>query len=233
MDFWGMASSFAVSNSSSVLMHVAAQAVPSYTLAEMLPWSVAALAAAGCCVSTAVAEKRRRKLKRCRRRIEEVTNRSQRIDTAKNTYIRQLLLLFASHTHALEDYNRNVVNRLQAREFVQLLNEAQRGGMLDSRRESFYEMFDKAFLKFFPTFINDVNALLLPERRLPQGSPNKLSHEGRMLAFLRMGIDDSSLLASLLGVSVNSLYTYRTKMKNRAENRAEFEENIRKIAPNI
>ena len=43
---------------------------------------------------------------------------------------------------------------------------------------------------------------------------------------MRLGIDDSSQIARFLGLSLNTIYTYRNKMKSRAINREKFEEEV-------
>lgn len=79
----------------------------------------------------------------------------------------------------------------------------------------------------FPTFIDEVNALLGPDKGFEQLSePVKLTPELRILAFMRLGLDDSAQIARFLGLSLNTVYTYRNRMKSRAKNRATFENDI-------
>lgn len=56
-----------------------------------------------------------------------------------------------------------------------------------------------------------------------------LNTELRIFAIIRLGIDDSSKIANFLHYSINTIYTYRNKVKNRAINRENFEEEIMKI----
>lgn len=51
----------------------------------------------------------------------------------------------------------------------------------------------------------------------------------RILAFTRLGIDESTRIAQVLNYSVYTIYTYRNKLKNRAINRDTFAEDIMKI----
>ena len=50
-----------------------------------------------------------------------------------------------------------------------------------------------------------------------------------MLALMMTGITDSSRLARFLGLSLNTVYTYRTRLKGRALDRENFEEKLRKL----
>ena len=57
----------------------------------------------------------------------------------------------------------------------------------------------------------------------------KLNTELRILAFLRLGIDDSEQIAQFLGLSLNTIYTYRNRLKSRAINRNTFDADVMKI----
>lgn len=46
---------------------------------------------------------------------------------------------------------------------------------------------------------------------------------------MRLGIDDCARIAKFLGLSVNTVYTYRNKLKSRAADRDNFEADIMKI----
>ena len=56
-----------------------------------------------------------------------------------------------------------------------------------------------------------------------------MTPELRILAFMRLGIEESAKIAQLLNYSVYTIYTYRNKLKNRALSRDDFEENIMKV----
>ena len=46
---------------------------------------------------------------------------------------------------------------------------------------------------------------------------------------MRLGVTDSTRLAKFLGLSLNTVYTYRNRMKNRAKKRETFETDILSI----
>ena len=78
-------------------------------------------------------------------------------------------------------------------------------------------------------FIDEFNALLQPEERIEVKEPGKLTTELRIFAFLRMGVDDSAKVARFLHYSVNTIYAYRNKVKNKAIDRTNFEADVMKI----
>ena len=62
--------------------------------------------------------------------------------------------------------------------------------------------------------------------RPPKGS---LNSELRIFALIRLGITDSTKIASLMHYSVQTIYNYRNRTKNRALNRDTFEEDVKGI----
>lgn len=101
--------------------------------------------------------------------------------------------------------------------------------MIDEQRKKFDDIFDDAFLAIYPTFINDVNALLAPEKRVVTPAKNVLTTELRVLAFTRLGVDDTAQVARFLGVTLNTVYTYRNKLRNKAIRRDTFDADVMKI----
>ena len=60
------------------------------------------------------------------------------------------------------------------------------------------------------------NALFDPvNRRVPE-SPKTLTTEMRIFALIRIGINDSERIAKFLHYSVNTINTYKTRVKNKS-----------------
>jgi hypothetical protein len=100
----------------------------------------------------------------------------------------------------------------------------------DAELKNFYKTFDTSFLTLYPTFVEEFNALLKEDSRVKIKDGELLSTELRIFALIKLGITQSSHIASLLRYSVNTIYNYRAQVKNAAlENRGNFEETVRKI----
>jgi hypothetical protein len=100
----------------------------------------------------------------------------------------------------------------------------------DAELKNFYKTFDTSFLSLYPTFVEEFNALLKEDSRIRLKDGELLSTELRIFALIKLGITQSSHIASLLRYSVNTIYNYRAQVKNAAlENRENFEETVRKI----
>lgn len=117
--------------------------------------------------------------------------------------------------------------KLKPKQVDDLYEQIQTGKLLRDQTAKFLEVFDSTFLSIFPKFADEVNSLLRADAQLAQSDPDKLSTELRILAFMRLGIDDATRVAKFLNLSVNTVYTYRNKMKNRASDREKFEENLK------
>lgn len=169
----------------------------------------------------------------CRRKMVSDAEIEKADDfSLKDAYIHRMLDLSYEYVDRLEEFNRMAARKIKAKQVDDLYEQIQTGKLLRDQTAKFLEVFDSTFLSIFPRFADEVNVLLRPDGQLAQPSPDKLSTELRILAFMRLGIDDASRVAKFLNLSVNTVYTYRNKMKNRASNRENFEENIKNHVEN-
>ena len=100
----------------------------------------------------------------------------------------------------------------------------------EAELKNFYKTFDTSFLSLYPTFVEDLNALLAEDGRIVVKEGGLLNTELRIFALIKLGITQSSHIASLLRYSVNTIYNYRAQVKNAAlSDRENFEDNVRKI----
>lgn len=81
----------------------------------------------------------------------------------------------------------------------------------------------------YPHFVENVNMLLEEDNRVVMSNPDQLTTELRVLAFARLGVADTATVARFLGLSLNTIYTYRNKMRSRARSRETFDEDVMKI----
>ncbi|MDE6859359.1 MAG: hypothetical protein K2J65_02985 [Duncaniella sp.] len=148
---------------------------------------------------------------------------------SKETYMSQFMNLCSSYMESLEEFNRMCRRKITAGQSEDLLKVIKAGKVMDDQRKKFYDIFDDSFLHIYPTFVSDVNELLIPEKRVSVSAPNVLTTELRILAFMRLGVEDTAQVARFLGLSLNTIYTYRNKMRTRAINRDVFEEQVMRI----
>lgn len=163
-----------------------------------------------------------------RRRIAADRERIAANSSLKDAYIRQILDLCSDYIDRLEEFNRMAARKIKAKQVDDLYEQIRTGKLMREQTAKFFEVFDKTFHSICPGFVDEVNALLRPSERVAVPSGGNLTTELRILAFMRLGIDDGAKVAKFLGLSVNTVYTYRNKMRNRAVDREKFEENIMK-----
>lgn len=162
----------------------------------------------------------------------EAHNTRQLRDSVANRelYITQLLKLCSSYVDGFEELMKFVTRKLKANQAADLLSTIESGRMLTEFSEKFFVVYDEAIFKIFPNFVDDVNRLLQPDKQVELPATGRLSPELRILAFMRLGVTDSTRISKFLGLSLNTVYTYRNRMKNRAVNRETFESDVLKIA---
>ena len=96
--------------------------------------------------------------------------------------------------------------------------------------KSFYRLFDEIFLGIFPDFPDKVNSMLKEGKQINIKHKGTLPTELRILAVIRLGITESRKIAEFLNTSVNTIYTYRTKMRyDSIAGPDKFEENVKNI----
>jgi cell division protein FtsB len=101
---------------------------------------------------------------------------------------------------------------------------------MENELKEFYDIFDETFLKLFPTFVKDFNALLNDEGKICPKVDGKLNTELRVFALIRLGVTDSEKIAQFLRCSVTTIYNYRVKVRNSAlGERARIEEKVMDI----
>jgi DNA-binding NarL/FixJ family response regulator len=90
--------------------------------------------------------------------------------------------------------------------------------------------FDKVFLKLFPNFVPHYNALFRVEDQVHLRENELLNTDLRIFALIRMGINNNEKIAEILEYSVNTIYSYKTKIKNKSlVPNEEFEDQIMAI----
>ncbi|RGN31950.1 DUF6377 domain-containing protein [Bacteroides oleiciplenus] len=165
-----------------------------------------------------------------RSHLEQANEQLQMSNHIKEEYIGRFLKLCSAYIDRLDAYRRMVNKKLSGGQTEELLKMVRSRDVLDTDLKELYENFDTAFLHLFPDFVGKFNKLLQPEERIVLRKGELLNTELRIFALIRLGIDDSSQIAEFLRYSVNTIYNYRAKVKNKAcISRDDFETCVMKI----
>ena len=167
-----------------------------------------------------------------RRQLKRVDSMKQHLEEAnktKDVYISQFLTLSSIYMDKLQQFSKLVNRKLSAGQVEELQKLTKSGKFIEEQSKEFYSVFDDAFLHIYPDFPRKVNELLRPEEQIVPAEGELLNSDLRILAFMRLGIDDAQRVAQILNYSVNTIYAYRNKLRNRAINRDSFEKDIMAI----
>jgi hypothetical protein len=148
----------------------------------------------------------------------------------KDEYIGRFIKLSSVYVDKLDAYRRVVHRKISGGQTAELLEMTRSRDALEPEFKELYDTFDVAFLQLFPNFINRFNALLQPDAHVIPKKGELLSTELRIFALIRLGISDSSQIAEFLHYSVNTIYNYRAKVKNKSLlPRDDFENTVMQI----
>lgn len=148
----------------------------------------------------------------------------------KEEYIVYLLDECSKYIAKLDDYRDMVNKKVRGRHYEELYKITRDNALKEEEYKLLFTNFDSMFIHLFPDFIPQLNALLLENEQIILKKGELLNTELRIFALIRLGISDSAKIAKFLGYSVNTIYNYRTKMKNKSKiSRDDFEQRIKKI----
>ena len=164
--------------------------------------------------------------------ISSINNQMKEANRIKEEYIGRFLELNSIMIERGEK-RLKLFNRLaRERKLEELYAELKATEPVANSIRDFHQHFDEAFLNIFPDFIAHVNQLLMEEYQFESTGEGvkKLTTELRILALVRLGINDNQKIADILRSSITTIYTYRSKLKAKAINKESFEDDVRKIA---
>ncbi|MBO4943112.1 MAG: hypothetical protein J6C95_06755 [Muribaculaceae bacterium] len=168
-------------------------------------------------------------LRREMKRMTALQDNLRAANAAKEVYISQFLQLCSIYMDKLNQFCKIATRKLAAGQADELYRMTKSGKFAEEQSHEFYEVFDNAFLHIYPDFVAQVNALLRPEARIELPPGEMLNTDLRILAFMRLGIEESARIAQILNYSLNTIYAYRNRLKTRAIDRENFEADIMKI----
>ena len=162
--------------------------------------------------------------------IEAANNEMKESNRIKDEYIGRFLELSSNYIQRDEE-RAKLLNRLaRDKKMAELYTELKSSSSLNESIRLFYQNFDTAFLNIYPNFIKEVNSLMANGNQFEVDGGQKLTTELRILALIRLGINDNQKIANILRSSITTIYTYRSKIKSRALSKDTFEDEIRIIA---
>lgn len=172
----------------------------------------------------------RQHLQEANARLQVLNRQLQEANFVKEEYIGHFLNQCSVYLDKLESYQKTVRKHTLAKRMNALLQMTEPEAVTQAELRGFYTSFDSAFLHLYPSFVADFNALLEKDQHIIPKNGELLNTELRIFALIRLGITDSNKIAHFLRYSVNTIYNYRSQIKNKAAGeRDQFEREVMRI----
>ena len=156
---------------------------------------------------------------------DELANTNAKRELMANAFI----MLCYQYIERLDSQRKLVIRKIKANqqnELLSILSSSKRG---TEESQNFFSQFDKIFLSLYPSFVNELNSLLIPEAQIELKEDNELTPSLRVAALVRLGVTESPKIAGILSYSLQTIYNYRSTLKNSAIDKEHFEENLQKL----
>ena len=161
--------------------------------------------------------------------LDELNKRLSESNHVKEEYIGLIFNLCSTYIDKMESYRINIHKKIKSNkvEDVRMMTSS---SLMAEEIKEFFGNFDAIFLNLYPNFIDEFNALLPDDEQIIPKTGDILTPELRVYALIRLGITDSSKIASFLHYSPQTVYNYKLKIKNKlAVSKEEFAVLIRHI----
>ena len=155
----------------------------------------------------------------------ELANTIAKRENMANAYIN----LCYQYIERLDNLRKLVIRKIKANQQHELLIMLSSSKRSVEENQNFFLQFDKIFLSLYPSFVKELNTLLVPEAQIQLKDKDELTPPLRVAALIRLGLTESAKIAGILAYSPQTIYNYRSALKNNAIDKNRFEENLQKI----
>ena len=135
--------------------------------------------------------------------------------------------LCAQYIEKLDRQQTLVKRKIKAGQAADLLTQFSSTRVSSAESESFLRDFDQSFLALYPTFREELNALLQPEHRIAIPKTATLTTVQRIVALNRLGVHDCTEIAYLLFASTQTIYNRRSEFRAKAISKATIDDDVK------
>jgi hypothetical protein len=164
------------------------------------------------------------------RRLSETNEKLNDANKIKEEYIGYFFNVNSEFFDKIERFKKSIDQKLTDRKYEEirfLVNNIN----LKREKDDLLKHFDRAFLKLFPNFVAEFNELFKEEDRIELEDNALLNTDLRIFALARMGIHENEKIAHILQYSINTINTYKTRIRNKSiVPNEEFEKRIMQIS---
>jgi hypothetical protein len=149
------------------------------------------------------------------RSLSKMNAKLDEVNLIKDEYIGYFFNVHSDYIERIDRLKRSIEKNIKDKSYNEVLHTLHKLNT-NIERDNLSHSFDKVFLSLFPNFVEDFNALFDLNHQIHLNDGQLLNTELRIFALIRLGIDDNESIAKILNYSVNTIYTYKTKVKNRS-----------------
>ena len=168
-------------------------------------------------------------LKDSNKALQDSNDEFEYTNTKRELMANAFIMLCYQYIERLDSQRKLVIRKIKANqqnELLSILSSSKRG---TEESQNFFSQFDKIFLSLYPSFVKELNTLLVPEAQIELKEDNELTPTLRVAALVRLGVTESPKIAGILSYSLQTIYNYRSTLKNSAIDKEHFEENLQKL----
>lgn len=163
------------------------------------------------------------------KRLTETNEKLNDANKIKEEYIGYFFNVNSQFFDKIERFKKSVEQKIADRKLDEikfLVNNIN----LKKEKDELLKNFDRAFLKLFPNFVAEFNQLFKEEDKVVLADDELLNTDLRIFALARVGIHENEKIAHILQYSVNTINTYKTRIKNKSiVPNEDFEKRIMRI----
>lgn len=170
-----------------------------------------------------------KKQKEANDELEELNDELEQTNAKREYMAKAYISLCYLYIEKLENQRKMVIRKIKANQQKELLSILSSSKRTAEENQTFFSQFDSIFLSLYPSFVEELNTLLTPEAQVELKENNELTPSLRVAALIRLGITESSMIAGILSYSPQTIYNYRSALKNGAIDKDSFEENLQRL----
>ena len=161
--------------------------------------------------------------------LRDANDELENTNAKRELMVNAFIMLCYQYIERLDNQRKLVIRKIKANQQKELLSILSSSKRNIEENQNFLSQFDKIFLSLYPSFVKELNTLLTPEAQILLKEDNELTPSLRVAALVRLGVTESPKIAGILSYSLQTIYNYRSTLKNSAIDKEHFEENLQKL----
>jgi len=161
--------------------------------------------------------------------LKSLNDNLKEANKIKEEYIAYYFNISTNYVDKLEQLKESILRNIENKRYANIEQSLSKL-VIKKERDQLFHNFDKIFLSIFPDFVEGFNTLFNHDDRVYLTDQGAMNTDLRIFALIRMGIFENEKIARILNFSINTIYSYKNRIKKRSlVPNNEFEEKIMEI----